>query len=354
MKQRLNLLLELALINFSEESLLNGLPLLLPSDQIMIEILEDTNPSDEVYQACRELYHKGYSLALDDFIYKPEWGRFLNLVKLIKFDLMQTPLEKIAPLVEKLKTRKKLKLLAEKVETKEEFLAAKKLGFHFFQGYYFCKPEMKESRSVDENQVLLMLLLHEILKKNVNLNVVIEYFTQDMYLCYKLLRYINSGLLPLTESVNSIKQAVIYLGEDKVKKLIILLTTGALAKNKPKELMRIAIIRANFCELMAKYSCPELQESAFLTGLFSLLDAALDKPLVDILPSLPLSIDIVDALTKDKRSPLSNILTTIKYYEKGAWFNTKRYSELVNVGYEEVGEFYQSAVLIAEKFDRDY
>ena len=115
-----------ALINFSEESLLCGLPLLLPSDQIMIEILEDTNPSEEVYQACRELYHKGYSLALDDFIYKPEWGRFLNLVKLIKFDLMQTPLEKIAPLVEKLKTRKKLKLLAEKVETKEEVVPPKK------------------------------------------------------------------------------------------------------------------------------------------------------------------------------------------------------------------------------------
>jgi EAL and modified HD-GYP domain-containing signal transduction protein len=123
-----------ALINFPEESILKGLPLILPPKQVVIEILETVSPSDEVYQVCKDLYHQGYHLALDYFVYKPEWNRFFNLVKLIKFDIQATPLDKISPLIKKLKARKNLKILAEKVETKEEFLQAKKLGFNFFKG----------------------------------------------------------------------------------------------------------------------------------------------------------------------------------------------------------------------------
>jgi len=340
-----------ALINFPEESILNGLPLILPPKQVMIEILETVSPSDEVYQACKALYQKGYHLALDDFVYKPEWNRFFSLVKLIKFDIQATPLSQIAPLIKKLKTKKNLKILAEKIETKDDFLQAKKLGFHFFQGYYFCKPEISERNEIDSNQVILLSLMQECLKTPLNVNRISSYFERDVGLSFKLFKFINSGILPITQEITSIKKALIYLGETQNKKFILLLTAGVLAKNKPKELTRIAIIRARFCELIAGKAVPELTEASFLVGLFSLLDAMLDAPLEKIVNGLPLAPEVVTALTSDKPSPLKYILSTVIYYEKGSWYNTKRNAEMVNVDYEELTDYYQDALVWANKYN---
>lgn len=340
-----------ALINFPEESILNGLPLILPSTQVMIEILESVSPSDEVYQACKTLYHQGYHLALDDFVYKPEWSRFFKLVKLIKFDIQATTLSELAPLVKKLKARKNLKILAEKVETKDEFLQAKKLGFHFFQGYYFCRPEISASNEIDSNQPILLSLMQECLKTPLNINSITSYFERDAGLSFKLFKFINSGILPLTQEVASIKSALIYLGETQTKKLILLLTTGILAKNKPKELTRLAIVRARFCELVAEETMPELSEASFLVGLFSLLDAMLDSPLDKIVKDLPLTAEVVTALTSDKPSELRYILRAVTYYEQGSWYNTKRNAEMVNVDYEKLADLYQNSLLWANKYN---
>lgn len=340
-----------ALINFPEESILNGLPLILPADKVMIEILETVSPSDEVYQICQNLYLQGYNLVLDDFVYKPEWNRFIKLVKLIKFDIQATPLDEISPLIEKLKGRKKLKILAEKVETKEEFLQAKKLGFNFFQGYYFCKPEMSENNEIDASQPILLCLMQECMRSPSSVKNLASYFERDVALSFKLFKFINSGILPLTQKITSIKNALIYLGEAETKKLILLFTTGILAKNKPKELTRITIIRARFCELMATKNMPELAESAFMVGLFSLLDAILDQPLNKILDGLPLATDVLEALTCDKPSSLKYILTAVTYYEQGSWYNTTRNAEKVQISYEELADYYQSALKWANKYD---
>ena len=340
-----------ALINFPEESILNGLPLILPPKQVMIEILETVNPSDEVYQACKTLYHQGYHLALDDFVYKPEWSRFFKLVKLIKFDIQATALSELEPVVEKLKTRKNLKILAEKVETKDEFLQAKKLGFDFFQGYYFCRPEMSENNEIDSNQPILLSLMQECLKTPLNISHITSYFERDVALSFKLFKFINSGVLPLTQEITSIKNALIYLGETQTKKLILLLATGILAENKPKELTRLAIVRARFCELIAEKAIPQLTEASFLVGLFSLLDAMLDAPLEQIVNDLPLATEVVTALTGDKPSQLKYILSTVTYYEQGSWYNTKRNAEMVNVDYEQLTDYYQNALVWANKYN---
>ena len=340
-----------ALINFSEESILTGLPLILPPKEVMIEILETVTPSDEVYQACRTLYHKGYHLALDDFVYKPEWNRFFNLVKLIKFDIQATSLDELTPLINKLKARKNLKILAEKVETKAEFLQAKKLGFHFFQGYYFCKPEMSENKEIDTSQVVFFNLMQECLRTQLNINKLTGYFERDVGLSFKLFKFINSGILPLTQKITSIKSALIYLGENETKKLMLLLTTGILAIDKPQELTRLAIIRAKFCELMAAKTMPELADAGFMVGLFSLLDAMLDSPLEKILTDLSLAPEVLTALTGDSPSSLKYILNAVSYYEQGSWYNTKKNAEMVRVNYEELTDYYQTAIVWANKFD---
>ncbi|WP_206485670.1 HDOD domain-containing protein [Thalassotalea sp. G2M2-11] len=340
-----------ALINFGEQSIIEGLPLLLPKSQVMIEVLETVTPSEQVYQACKALYHQGYHLALDDFIYDPKWARFFNLVKMIKFDIQTTSLEKIAPLLTQLKARKKLKLLAEKVETKEEFEEAKRLGFHYFQGYYFCKPQMGSSYDLETNQPVLLSLIQESLKTPININKIAAYFEHDSALSYKLLKFTNSGILPITQQIDSIKKAVVYLGDLQIKKLILLMATGIIASNKPKELTRIAIIRARFCELIAQKAFPAQSEACFIMGLFSLLDAMLDKPMEVVLENLSIVDDVTEALLSSKPSLLKYVLNTVKEYEKGSWFKTKSQADMINVDYELLAGFYKQSVIWANKYD---
>jgi len=340
-----------ALINFCQESLLKELPLLLPKKQVMVEILETVEPTDDVYQMCRQLFHQGYHLALDDFIYKPEWSRFFNLIKMVKFDLMQTPLPKLAPLVQALKKRKNIKLLAEKVENQEEFDQAKEMGISFFQGYFFCKPEMREKRDVEGNQLILLQLYQEALKIPLNVNALSHYFEHDVGLSYKLLRFINSGIIPITQEINSIKQALVYLGDEKTRKFIALLTTAMLAEKKPKELVRMAIIRAKFCEISAQKAFPALSEPAFLVGLFSLLDAILDQPMDYLLSSLSVSEEIAQALKECSTTPLGILIKMVCLFEEGKWYQTENEARKINLNYQQIAEFFKQAVVWSNAYE---
>lgn len=137
-----------AMINFSEDSLLSGTAKALPVNEVVIEILETVSPSDDVYKACKELIALGYVLALDDFLYSEEWDRFLNIVHIVKIDIIETPLHSIEDLLFHIKNIKlasgnnRPRLLAEKIETASEYEAAKAMGFEYFQGFYFGQPEM--------------------------------------------------------------------------------------------------------------------------------------------------------------------------------------------------------------------
>ncbi|WP_111976457.1 EAL and HDOD domain-containing protein [Algibacillus agarilyticus] len=341
-----------ALINFNEESLIKQLPFMLPNKKVMIEILENVSPSDEVYEVCKTLFHQGYHIALDDFIYKEEWERFFKYVKLIKFDIMQTPLKYIEPLVKQLKSeRKNVKILAEKVESKEELVEAAKMGFDYFQGYFFCKPEMSERKEVESNKHILLGLYRETLKNDLNVKRITRYFEQDLNLSYKLLRFINSGAIPIREKIGSIKQAIVYLGESEMRKLISLLTTSVLAFDKPKELIRVAILRARFAELLTIHVDIKLSEPAFLSGLFSLLDAILDMPMASIIEQLPLDKTIEDALVDENETPLNIILRAVKLYEAGSWHLTTKEAAKLMITYEQMGECYQDAVKWVDTYE---
>ena len=210
---------------------------------------------------------------------------------------------------------------------------------------------MSESNEIDASHPILLCLMQECMKTPSSVKNLANYFERDVALSFKLFKFINSGILPLTQKITSIKNALIYLGEAETKKLILLFTTGILAKNKPKELTRITIIRAKFCELMASKNMPELAESAFMVGLFSLLDAILDQPLDKIINDLPLAPEVLEALTGDKSSPLKYILQAVTYYEQGSWYNTTRSAKKVHVSYEELTDYYQSALIWANRYD---
>jgi len=339
-----------ALINFSEQGILDRFPALLPADDIVVEVLEDVEPTDEVYEACRDLFHRGYRMALDDFLYHKNWDRFINFTRLLKFDIRRTPLEEIAPLIAKFKQRKGLKLLAEKVETQEEFQLAKKMGFDFFQGYFFCQPEMIENNDIEAQHAMTMVIYHEALKPYVNFTKLAHYFEQDVSLSYKLLRFTNSGLFVLKEPIESIKQALIYLGEEQAVKFVCLVATAHLNKNKPTEIVRMSIIRARFCEQIVKQVAPQMSDSAFMVGLFSMIDALLDTPMASLLAKLPLSEDIKSALLEEK-SALFFTLELVKAYESGSWWAITKKANVVGIEQEVLPDMHSNAMLWAQTYD---
>ncbi|SFD32963.1 EAL and HDOD domain-containing protein [Pseudoalteromonas denitrificans] len=338
-----------ALINFPEKALLDLLPSLLPPDQVIIEILEDVRPTEQVYEACKTLFHKGYKLALDDFVYSKPWLPFIKICRLIKIDIMETPLDTVAPLIEKLKQYKSLKLLAEKVETNDEFLQAKAMGFDYYQGYFFCKPEIIEQKDVDNSQAAILALYNEVLRKNMNYEKLASHFEHDTALSYKLLRFINSGLFSVKEEIGSLRQALVYLGEERVKKFVCMIITAHLAQSKPSELTELSIVRARFCELIAIKVSPGMSNNAFILGLFSLIDAILDKPMEDILLTLPISDNIKDALL-GKNNILLNILEVEKAYEKASWWAMKKACEKLNLDEDSLAKYYTESISWANSY----
>lgn len=338
-----------ALINIGPESLKLDLCDFLPCKDVVIELLETIEPSDDTYELCRKLFHCNYKLALDDFVYKPQWERFLKLVSLIKFDIRLTPLADIPPVVNKLKKYKNIKLLAEKIETDEEYKLARKMGFDYFQGYYFARPVMIEQKDIHYNYGLVIAIYAEVMKANPDVKVITGLFELDAALAYKLLRLLNSGVFPLQSQISSLKQALVYLGQARLKKFVSLIVTAHTVRDKPIELMQMCVIRARFCELIACRVAKQVQGEAFLTGLFSLLDAILDKPMELLVDKLPFPDEIKAALMGEKNN-LYYILETVKAYETGSWWALEKAVLLINLDSAFLPKLYKQAVQWADSY----
>ena len=338
-----------ALINIGPESLELDLCAFLPCQDVVIELLESIEPTDTNYELCRELFHSNFNLALDDFVYKPQWDRFLKLVKLIKFDITITPLDEIHPIIKKLKDHKQIKLLAEKIETQQEYEVAAGMGFDYFQGYFFAKPTMMKHNDIDYNYGLVVAIYAEIMKPNPDLTAIAQLFELDAALAYKLLRLINSGVFPIQSKIASLKQALVYLGQERLKKFVSLIVTAHTAGKKPAELMQVCVVRARFCELIAKKVAKHQSGEAFLTGLFSLLDAILDEPMSLLVEKLPFQDDIKAALLEEKNT-LYYILKVVKAYETGSWWALEQAVIFLNIQSDILPELYQKSVDWADSY----
>lgn len=307
-----------ALVNFPMAILSEHLVNMVPYKNIIVEVLESTEPSDENFEVLVKLFHQGFTLALDDFIYSAAWDKFLPFVKLIKIDIIETPLLSIAHLIPHFR-QYKVKLLAEKVETYDEFLEAKALGFDYYQGYFFNKPEILVGIEIASSNPFLMSIYSEVMKEGYSYKKLERYFEYDMDLTYKLLRFVNSVLFAHTKEIKSIKQAIAYLGEVQLRKFVCLIVMARLNPEKPVALIHNTILRARLCEKFAKLmGLNQLSEYAFLTGLFSTLDAILDSPMDKVLKTLPLAKEINTALL-DKTGALAECLDFVIAYTQGNW-----------------------------------
>lgn len=324
-------------INFPYNTLIRRLPLTLPKQKIVIEVLETCLPTDELLEAMMELHGKGYLIALDDFVYSPEWERFLPYVHIIKLDIMAMGIDQACAVVKKqLAKGSRKRYLAERVETEQEFRAARDAGFRFFQGYFFSKPEIIKQRYVSPKHVIAMQLFQEVSKEQVNFDRVEQLVAKDVALSYKLLRFVNSMTERLEVPISSFRQALVYLGQDKLKIFVSLAVASYISTHKPKELYNLSLQRAQFCQLMAiRRQFTEHKDQAFLIGLFSVLDALLDISLEVIVDQLPLTESVKDAINK-RLGPFGELLNLEECFEKADWQGVQHYCELLGLHYEEV------------------
>jgi len=328
-------------VNFPYQSLINQIPELFPSNSIVVEILEDCEPTDELLHAIKELYKKGYTLALDDFVPSSDWLRFLPFISIIKFDIRAIPIGKAAFFIAKLK-KSKIQFLAEKVETYEEFKQAKDVGFTLFQGYFFAKPEMVQQRAIEPSLITVVQLCKEIANTEINYSEIERLISTDVSLSYKLLRYVNSSSL-ISSEIKSFKQALIYLGEDRLKKFVALVAVSSTNDDKPNSLYALSISRARQCELLARQSKGKIDTSlAFLTGLFSLLDSLLDQTIETILESIPVDQSIKNALL-DGTGDLGKLIQLVRAFERAKWDDVVTARRSLEIQEDQVADCYHQS-----------
>lgn len=307
-----------AFINFSADTLIHHFPTSIDPKSMVIEILETVPISNELLVACRELHRMGYKLALDDHDFDPKWDIFFPYVSVIKVDVRQFDLLQVSKFVSRVRQHQ-VTLLAEKVETAEEFQKLKQLGFELFQGYFFAKPEMLKHKKIASNKLNLLMLIAESSKVNLDFNQLSAIVERDLGLSYKLLRFVNSSSFAREKAIGSLKHAMVYMGEAELKKFIALLALANLSEDGPNELLNMSIVRARFCDRLAALKGDAMNPpAAFLTGLFSLVDALLEQPLENLLNDLPILAEIKAALLENT-GHLGQYLLLAKAFEYGDW-----------------------------------
>ncbi len=339
---------KISFVNFTEDLLLKRYPEMFPAEKIMVEILEDIEPTPDVIEACTALKENGYALALDDFVYDKRFDELIELADIIKVDFLLSPQDEIEQML-KVLSKYKCKLLAEKIETYQEFELSKIMGFEYFQGYFFSKPEVLKNKEIPANKFTILQLVSEVTKENLDIDNLERLVNQDVSISYKLLNYLNSAYFNRIQPISSLRQAIAFLGARGIRQFISLVAIGQLTEGKPNELIRTSIIRARMLELIGT----ELKRDGgelFMLGLFSLVDAMLDNTMENLIPQMPLSDNISEALIS-RTGKIFRFLRIIESYELGLWEEFDKNIADLSILPEKVVDFYLEAVGWADSWN---
>jgi EAL and modified HD-GYP domain-containing signal transduction protein len=277
-----------AFVNLDRRLLLDGFYSILPADKFVIEILEQVQADPEVRQACRNLRDHGYTIALDDYTSCPETEPLTEFAEIIKIDMRNTPRGEQKRMLA-IYREQGIAMLAEKVETNEEFVWALEAGYDFFQGFFFARPAVVPGRQIPPGKAASLRLLCEARKPDLDYSSVEGLIAGDVALTWQLLRYVNSVLFYRGAEIRSISQALAILGEENIRRWAALSALPRLAKNKPEEIITLSLVRAHFGEFLARLAGLRDAGEAFLMGLLSLIDTLLEIPLEDALDRTGLS-----------------------------------------------------------------
>jgi c-di-GMP-related signal transduction protein len=330
-------------VNCSRDFLLHGFVSLFRKDKVVAEILESIRPDEEVIQACHLLKQEGYLLALDDFVDTPEWAPLVELADFIKVDFRVTSRREQQSLATKY-AAKGIRMLAEKVETPEEFSAGLNMGYSLFQGYFFCRPELMQRRDLPASKLAYLELLQAATSPKFDMEILASKIKQEASLTFRLLRYLNSVAFGLRSEVRSIPHALSLLGERELRKWIAVVAVGVMADDKPGELMIVPLVRGRFCEMLAPLAGLEDQSNdLFLLGLLSVMDAILDQPLKTILAELPIRHEISQALLA-RTGVYRDLLEITIAHERADWAKIATLGTSLGIQDGQIPPLYASAV----------
>ncbi|MGY6029464.1 EAL and HDOD domain-containing protein [Phytobacter sp. AG2a] len=311
-------------VNFPHQLIVDGLAETLPKNRVVIEILETSTPDHKLLIAVKRLHTLGFRLALDDFTMSPEWDAFIPYINVIKFDVQKNTAQEIDQYISNNHQRLRTTvLLAEKVETNEEYETFKKMGFKLFQGYFFSKPVVYKRNKLMHNRAFALKLMQEINVEFPNLNRIEDLLKRDVSLSFKIMRYAQNILYNtrgLTGFRNqSLKDIVLYLGINELRRFVLVACLTSFETVRTAEIYYLSLIRAKFCELLASRTAShEVASEAFMVGLFSLLDVILETPLDELMGQIAVSPDVVKAL-KHQDGELYRYVTLAQLYEQRLW-----------------------------------
>jgi len=334
-----------AFVNCTAESLLDDLVDVLPSGGTVLEILENLEPTPRLIHACRELKARGFRIALDDFVWEPRFEPLVELADYIKVDFLLTPPDQRRQLFKRTQG-KKIAMLAEKVETEDNYRSARSEGFTLFQGYYFCRPQLIKSRTVPANQLMYLEILRQLRAEFIDFQQLCTAVKRDTSLTFRLMRLVNSAAYAMQQEVKSVKGAIMVLGEDTFRRIAMLAIATAMNSGRPSEILRMALIRARFCELAAALCslCPAEQ---YLLGMFSLLPAMLRMPMESVTPMLPVR-DAIRQSLEGADLPERVLLGWLEKHEQTDWPACESAARSLSLDPEQLFDAYREAILWAE------
>lgn len=307
----------LAFINIPVQLVLNDTLLPMFHEQTVLEIQSDVPPAPEVIAGLRRLKTRGFHIALDDFVYQPAYRPLLELTDYVKLNMQSIRRDAINDQLTQLLPYP-VKLVAEKVQTEEMYALCKAYGFRYFQGYFFCRPRTLTEKTLAPNKAVVLALLQQLNDPALDMGDLEKTLAVDVTLSYKLLRYVNSAAFSMRREIESLKDAIVLVGLDTIRNWATLILLGSINTGRPKELIKVAMIRARMCELLAEKQNPTIKPQMFIVGLLSVLDVIMEMPMANLLDHLALSAPIKFALLGHEGAH-GALLKQTMLYEQGQW-----------------------------------
>lgn len=342
-----------AFINFTQKHLEEEAPLIFPRGHLVIEVLESVEPNEKLVSALRSLKAAGFTIALDDFVYAPKFDPLIELADIIKIDFMVTGKVARARIVRQLGDGR-LKFLAEKVETNEIFEEALNAGYTLFQGYFFAKPQVMQTADIPVVKLNYLEIVREVNRPELDFSKIEALVRRDLALSYKFLRFLNSAHFGFEREITSIREALGVLGQKGARTWLSLVALTSLGDDKPRELVTTALVRALFLERLGSMAgMGDRTGELFLVGLFSVIDAILDRPMETIVADLPLAPEVKAALT-GKQNGLREMYRIMESYEKGEWGELTEECSKLHVSEGPLPAIYRKALTEAAAIENEF
>jgi c-di-GMP-related signal transduction protein len=327
-------------INCTRDTLIKGLITLLPSQSTVVEILENVPPDPDVVKACQSLKEAGYLLALDDYVANDPREPLAEIADIIKVDLKLTTVQQRAALIKRYGPWH-CRMLAEKVETRAEFVESRDQGFVYFQGYFFRKPEMMARRELPANRINYLRMLQAVSHADLDVPALEKLIKGEASICYRLLRYLNSAAFGFKNEIHSVRHALSILGEREVRRWVRLVAAVGAGQDCTSDLVLSSLVRARFGELLSPHIFHG-ESDLFLLGLLSLIDTMLAIPMAEVLEQVPLDGETKSVLA-GQPSLLRPVYQLMLAHESGEWAAATSLAQDLKIKPEEAATLYWQA-----------